>query len=61
MFLERAVGTKPAGFQGSVFDGRYLYLVPYWTGGSYSGNVFRFDAKTPPSMPNLPAFHGSFF
>lgn len=55
------VGAKPAGFQGSVFDGRYLYLVPYWTGGSYSGNVFRFDAKTPPSMPNLPAFHGSFF
>jgi hypothetical protein len=23
--------------------------------------VLRFDAKTPPALPNLPAHHGSFF
>jgi hypothetical protein len=42
-------------FGGSVFDGRYVYLVP----GGYDA-VARFDAKTPPSVPNLPAFFGSF-
>ena len=41
---------------GAVFDGEYLYLVP-----SGNGPVARFDARTPPSMPNLPAFHGSFY
>jgi hypothetical protein len=43
------------GFTGSVFDGRYLYLVP-----NSGGVVARFDARSPPSMPKLPAFYGSF-
>ena len=42
-------------FDGSVFDGRYLYLVP-----EVGSVVARFDAKTPPSMPKLPGFSGSF-
>jgi hypothetical protein len=42
-------------FAGAVFDGRYVYLVP-----SGAGIVARFDAKSPPSMPKLPAFSGSF-
>ncbi len=37
-----------------VFDGRYLYIA----GGL---NVTRFDAKSPPSMPALPSFKGSFY
>lgn len=41
---------------GAVFDGEYVYFVPRG-----SGLVARFDAKTPPSSPNLPAFHGSFY
>jgi hypothetical protein len=38
-----------------VFDGQYVYFVPH------SGStVARFDAKTPPSLPSLPAHFGSF-
>ena len=47
-------------FVGSVFDGHFLYLVPQTATGGYSGRVFRFDAKSPPHMPGLPAFSGSF-
>lgn len=43
-------------FHGAVFDGRYMYLVP-----NFNAIVARFDTKTPPSMPNLPDFHGSFY
>jgi hypothetical protein len=50
----------PVGFDGAVFDGRYLYLVPNYDGSGQSGKVARFDAKEPPSMPKLPAFYGSF-
>jgi hypothetical protein len=44
------------GFLGAAFDGRYVYFVQ-----ASGGVVARFDAKTPASMPSLPAFHGSFF
>jgi hypothetical protein len=40
----------------SLFDGRYVYFAS--DDDSY---IARFDAKSPPSMPTLPAFHGSFF
>jgi hypothetical protein len=42
-------------YVGAIFDGQYLYLVP---DGSYP--IVRFNAKTPPALPALPAFHGSF-
>jgi hypothetical protein len=46
---------------GAVFDGRYVYFVPNIGGDNMpSGLVVRFDAKTPPSMPKLPAYFGSF-
>jgi len=48
------------GFAGAVFDGQYMYFVPY-NNKSFDGIVARFNAKTPPSMPTLPDFHGSFF
>jgi hypothetical protein len=44
------------GFDGAVFDGRFLYVIP----GTGRG-IARFDAKTPAEFPTLPAFHGSFF
>jgi hypothetical protein len=41
--------TNPAakGFAGLVFDGRYLYLVPYYDGTAYSGLVTRYDTTAP--------------
>jgi hypothetical protein len=54
-FDTTTVDSGAKGFAGAAFDGRYVYFVPY------AGTaVARFDAKTPPSMPKLPAFHGSF-
>ena len=50
-------GGRFGPYIGAVFDGQYLYLVP----SGPTGTLFvRFLAKTPPSMPNLPAFNGSF-
>jgi len=48
-------GSTAQGFWGAAFDGRYLYLVP-----NVGTVVWRFDAKTPASLPAGPA-HGSFF
>jgi hypothetical protein len=50
------VDPRDTAFYGAVFDGGAVYLVPH--GG---GTVARFAAKTPPSMPLLPGFSGSFF
>jgi hypothetical protein len=51
----------PAGladyYGGAVFDGEYLYLWPH----DKRVPTLRFHAKTPASMPALPAFHGSFY
>lgn len=37
------INTNAKGFNGAVFDGRYVYLVPYYTGSAYSGLVARYD------------------
>ena len=50
-----------SGFTGAVFDCRYVYLVPSLGSGSLGNGVAaRFDAKSPPSMPKLPGWNGSF-
>ena len=54
--ISRSSNPAASFYFGAVFDGQYLYFVPRG-----NGLVARFDAKTPPSMPNLPAFHGSFY
>jgi hypothetical protein len=41
-------------YSGAVFDGQYLYFVPN------GHSAARFRAKSPASMPALPAFFGSF-
>jgi hypothetical protein len=47
---------QAAAFQGSAFDGRYVYFVPQ------SGTVVaRFEARATSMMPVLPGFSGSFF
>ena len=49
--------SAPDYYEGAVFDGQYLYLVP----NGRQVPALRFDARTPSAMPALPAFHGSFF
>ncbi len=49
----REVGAADLG--AAVFDGRFVYLAP-GSGGFFT----RFDAKSPPSIPSLAAFFGSF-
>jgi hypothetical protein len=56
-FDPRGMVESGATFAGAVFDGRYVYFVPL---ASNRGGVLRFDARSPPSMPSLPQFHGSF-
>jgi len=49
--------TPPVGvIDCCVFDGEHMYFASI-----VSNVVARFDARTPASMPALPAFHGSFF
>jgi hypothetical protein len=42
-------------YSGAIFDGEYVYLVPF-----NGGLVARFDARSAGALPSLPAFHGSF-
>ncbi len=42
-------------YNGAIFDGQYIYLVPF-----LGGLVARFDARSSGALPSLPAFHGSF-
>jgi hypothetical protein len=44
--------TGALGFIGTAFDGRYVYMVPC-TSGTFHGEIVRFDAKLPASMPVL--------
>ncbi len=37
------VGTDPDGYAGAVFDGRYVYFVPYDNGTAKHGEVLRYD------------------
>jgi hypothetical protein len=50
------ITTVRGPYSSSCFDGRYLYLTP-----NQLGAIGRIDAKTPAALPDLPAFHGSFF
>ena len=40
-------GALAEGFRGGVFDGRYLYLVPYVSGATRDGHVVRYDTLVP--------------
>ncbi|MBI4896347.1 MAG: hypothetical protein HY832_02255, partial [Candidatus Aenigmarchaeota archaeon] len=37
------IGTDPDGYRGAVFDGRYIYFVPWYNGAAYHGEVLRYD------------------
>jgi hypothetical protein len=55
VFDTKTVSPDAFGFFGGAFDGRYVYFAPQ-TGSV----VARFDARSTPAMPKLPAFYGSF-
>src|SRR5262245_51488216 len=42
-----AVHPAARGFHGGVFDGRYVYLVPFEGGGQWHGIVLRYDSELP--------------
>jgi len=45
-------GTLPlAGYAGGVFDGRYIYFVPYLNNGNSNGTVVRYDTLFPFNVP----------
>jgi hypothetical protein len=40
------VQSNSRGFGGALFDGRYVYFIPY-NAGTYSGQITRFDTRLP--------------
>ena len=41
------VNANCKGFLGAAFDGRYVYLVPYYQGAAYDGVIARYDTQSP--------------
>lgn len=39
------VGTDPDGYNGAVFDGRYVYFAPYYKSAQMHGEVLRYDTQ----------------
>ena len=39
------IGNNAKGYQGTVFDGQYIYFVPYHNGVDYHGEVLRYDTS----------------
>jgi len=46
------VNSNSAGFQGGVFDGRYIYLVPYLQGNTSFGQITRYDVTLSFTSPS---------
>ncbi|UCD74428.1 MAG: hypothetical protein JSV91_11630 [Phycisphaerales bacterium] len=61
------VGHDPDGYRGGVFDGRYVYFVPHYSGALYDFEILRYDTAAefadPSSWttydPNLEGMGGS--
>ena len=43
--MSENVSTNSRGFRSGVYDGRYIYYIPYYTGVNYSGVVTRYDTS----------------
>ena len=46
------VGVDPDGYQGAIFDGRYVYFVPVHNGNEHHGEVLRYDTTSNFESPN---------
>jgi len=44
---DNGVGSDPDGFAGAVYDGQYVYFVPYHNGSFASGEVLRYNTAAP--------------
>ncbi|MHC4695260.1 MAG: hypothetical protein ACYTFA_00805, partial [Planctomycetota bacterium] len=42
---EHEVGNDPDGYDGIVFDGRYVYFSPGFNGAQFHGEVLRYDTQ----------------
>ena len=40
---DHGVGSDPDGYRGGVFDGRFVYFVPHFSGDLYAFEVLRYD------------------
>ncbi len=49
LFDTASVNSTPVGYRGAAFDGRYVYLVPFYNGsaGTGTGLVAQFDTHAP--------------
>jgi hypothetical protein len=41
------LNSSAKGFSGVVFDGNYMYFIPYYANGAYSGVAARYDRRSP--------------
>ncbi len=55
VFDATTVDAKASAFYGAAFDGGAVYFIPHG-----ASTIARFAAKSPPAMPVLPGFFGSF-
>ena len=46
------IGENPEGYRGAVFDGKYLYFVPYQNGEGRHGEVLRYDTTSNLQSPD---------
>ena len=47
VFDTTTVNSNSKGFIGAVFDGKYIYFIPYYNGSDYSGQITRYDITQP--------------
>ncbi|MDH3601368.1 MAG: hypothetical protein OEU26_17260, partial [Candidatus Tectomicrobia bacterium] len=45
-----SIGTDPDGYSEAVYDGRYVYFVPYHNGSNFHGEVLRYDTGLSPNI-----------
>ena len=55
IFNTVSVDSNSKGFTGGVFDGRYLYLIPYYHDGIYSGQITVYDTSL--SFTNISSYY----
>jgi hypothetical protein len=54
-----SINLTTNGFVGGVFDGHYLYAIPYYNGANYHGEFLRLHIKEPAHIPST-IYGGSF-
>ena len=55
IFNTVSVDSNSKGFTGGVYDGRYLYLIPYYHDGIYSGQITVYDTSL--SFTNISSYY----